>query len=337
VERWILLVSAELAYQVLGPYVSELDRLHALERLNGNQNGNVLVLDIEPGKRPVIRCVTTRGLASKHGARSASTAKRATAAPGLAQQPRSAISPETSIDELDLKPKAISIFLDHGLTTLRDLAALPEAALRAHHGIGRGTLEKLRSMVRSAGLRFAPPPDPIARLHWENRQRRAEVSRPAAAPIADDAALSALGLLPAALTAATRRGLRTVSDLVSYTPLELSGLMSRRAVRDTMERLTLFGRSLQPESPRRLNGFGLIERSEYLSTLSVRTPVKELRQLLGRRATSALQAAGFEGAGDLLSRSLPETLSERDRARVDRFVLEFRLSLETRRGNGSVA
>ena len=335
-ERWILLVSAELAYQVLGPYASELDRLHALERLNGDQNGNVLVLDIEPGKRPVIRCVTTRGVSDKHSARNASTAKRATAAPGLPQQPRAAISPETRIDELELKPKAISIFLDHGLTTLRDLAALPEAALRAHHGIGRGTLEKLRSIVRSAGLRFAPPPDPLARLHWENRQRRAEVPE-AAAAIADDAALSALGLLPAALTAAMRRGLRTVSDLVSYTPLELSGIMSRRAVRDTMARLTLFGRSLQPESPRRLNGFGLIERSEYLNTLSVRTPVKELRQLLGRRAASALQAAGFEGAGDLLSRSLPETLSERDRARVDRFVLDFRLSLETRRGNGSVA
>ena len=335
-ERWILLVSAELGYQVLGPYTSELDRLHALEKLNGNQKGNILVLDLERGKRPVIRCVTTRGLSSKPHALTASTAKRSAAAPGLAQPPRAAVSPETRIDELDLKPKAVSIFLDHGLRTLRDLAAFPEAALRAQHGIGRGTLEKLRSMVHSAGLRFAPPPDPVARLHWENRQRRAEVSKPAA-PIADDAALSALGLLPAALTAATRRGLRTVSDLVSYTPLELSGIMSRRAVRDTMERLTLFGRSLQPESPRRLNGFGLIERSEYLSTLSVRTPLKELRKLLGRRATAALQAAGFEGAGDLLSRSLPETLSERDRARVDRFVLEFRQSLETRRGNGSVA
>jgi len=336
VERWILLVSAELGYQVLGPYTSELDRLHALEKLNGNQKGNILVLDLERGKRPVIRCVTTRGLSSKPHALTASTAKRSAAAPGLAQPPRAAVSPETRIDELDLKPKAVSIFLDHGLRTLRDLAALPEAALRAQHGIGRGTLEKLRSIVHSAGLRFAPPPDPVARLHWENRQRRAEVSKPAAL-LADDAALSALGLLPAALTAATRRGLRTVSDLVSYTPLELSGVMSRRAVRDTMERLTLFGRSLQPESPRRLNGFGLIERSEYLATLSVRTPLKELRKLLGRRATAALQAAGFEGAGDLLSRSLPETLSERDRARVDRFVLEFKLSLETRRGNGSVA
>ena len=335
-QRWILLVSAEPGYQVLGPYTSELDRLHALERLNGDQNGNVLVLDLERGKRPVVRCVTTRGPSSKPHALAASTAKRSAAAPGLAQPPRAAVSPETRIDELDLKPKAVSIFLDHGLRTLRDLAALPEAALRAQHGIGRGTLEKLRSIVHSAGLRFAPPPDPVARLHWENRQRRAEVSKPAA-PIADDAALSALGLLPAALTAATRRGLRTVSDLVSYTPLELSGVMSRRAVRDTMERLTLFGRSLQPESPRRLDGFGLIERSEYLSTLSVRTPLKELRKLLGRRATAALQAAGFEGAGDLLSRSLPETLSERDRARVDRFVLEFRQSLETRRGNGSVA
>ncbi len=335
-ERWILLVSAELGYQVLGPYTSELDRLHALEKLNGNQKGNILVLDLERGKRPVIRCVTTRGLSSKPHALTASTAKRSAAAPGLAQPPRAAVSPETRIDELDLKPKAVSIFLDHGLRTLRDLAALPEAALRAQHGIGRGTLEKLRSIVHSAGLRFAPPPDPVARLHWENRQRRAEVSKPAAL-LADDAALSALGLLPAALTAATRRGLRTVSDLVSYTPLELSGVMSRRAVRDTMERLTLFGRSLQPESPRRLNGFGLIERSEYLATLSVRTPLKELRKLLGRRATAALQAAGFEGAGDLLSRSLPETLSERDRARVDRFVLEFKLSLETRRGNGSVA
>src|SRR5713226_2653119 len=130
--------------------------------------------------------------------------------------------------------------------------------------------------------------------------------------------------------AMTRRGLKTVSDLVSYTPLELSGIMSRRAIRDTMERLTLFGRSLQPESPRR-NGFGLIERSEYLNTLSVRTPVKELRHLLGKRATSALQGAGFEAAGDILSRSLPEKLSERDRARVDGFVLEFRTSLETRR------
>jgi hypothetical protein len=336
VERWILLASAELAYQVLGPYMSELDRLHALERLNGNQNGNVLVLDLEWGKRPVIRCVTTRGHSSKHNARNESSAKRATAAPGLAPHLRAAISPETSIDELDLKPKALSIFLDNGLKTLRDLAALPEAELRAQHGIGPGTLEKLRSIVHSAGLRFAPPRDPVARLYWENRQRRAEVSKPAA-PIADTAAVSALGLLPAALTALTRRGLKTVSDLVSYTPLELSGIMSRRAVRDTMERLTLFGRSLQPESPGRLNGFGLIERSEYLNTLSVRTPIKELRRLLGRRATYALHAAGFEGAGDILSRGLPETLSERDRARVDRFVLEFRLSLETRRGNGSVA
>jgi hypothetical protein len=68
-----------------------------------------------------------------------------------------------------------------------------------------------------------------------------------------------------------------------------------------------------------------------LNTLSVRTPVKELRHLLGRRATSALQGAGFEAAGDILSRSLPEKLSERDRARVDGFVLEFRTSLETRR------
>jgi hypothetical protein len=336
VERWILLVSAELAYQVLGPYASELDRLHALGRLNGNQNGNVLVLDLGRGKRPVIRCVTTRGLSGRQNARNESSAKRATAAPGVAQHYRAAISPATSIDELDLKPKAVSVFLDNGLKTLRDLAALPEAELRAQHGIGRGTLEKLRSILHSAGLRFAPPRDPVARLHWENRQRRAEVLEPAAT-VADDAGVSALGLLPAALTAATRRGLRTISDLLSYTPLELSGIMSRRAVRDTMERLTLFGRSLQPESPKRLNGFGLIERSEYLNTLSVRTPVKELRQLLGRRAISALQAAGFEGAGDLLSRSLPETLSERDRARVDRFVLEFRLSLETRRGNGSVA
>src|SRR5436853_304439 len=117
----------------------------------------------------------------------------------------------------------------------------------------------------------------------------------------------------------------------SYTPLELAGVMSRRAVRDTVERLTLFGRSLQPESPRRPNGFGLIERSEYLDSLSVRTPVKELRPLLGKRATSALRAAGFEAAGDILSRSLPERLSERDRARVDRFALELRTSLETRR------
>jgi len=36
-------------------------------------------------------------------------------------------------------------------------------------------------------------------------------------------------------------------------------------------------------------------------------------------------------AGDILSRSLPEKLSERDRARVDRFALELRTSLETRR------
>src|SRR5438552_2476103 len=132
-------------------------------------------------------------------------------------------------------------------------------------------------------------------------------------------------------TAATRRGLTPVSDLVRYTPLELAGVMSRRAVRDTIERLTLFGRSLQPDSPRRANGFGLIERSEYLNSLSVRTPVKELRPLLGKRATSALRAAGFEAAGDILSRSLPERLSERDRVRVDRFALELRTSLETRR------
>ncbi len=298
-ERWILLVSAEHAYQVLGPYASELDRLRALGRLNGNQSGNVLVLDVERGKYPAIRCVT-------------------------------AISPDTRIDELHLKPKALGIFLDNGLKTLRDLAALPEAELWAQHGIGQVTVEKLRSILHSAGLRFAPPPDPVARLHWENRQRRAEVLRPAA-PVPDDAAISALGLLPAALTAATRRGLKTVSDLVSYTPLELAGVMSRRAVRDTIERLRLFGRSLQPESPRRPNGFGLIERSEYLNSLSVRTPVKELRPLLGKRATSALRAAGFEAAGDILSRSLPERLSERDRVRVDRFALELRTSLETRR------
>ncbi len=314
-ERWILLVSAELAYQVLGPYISELDRLHALGRLNENQSGNVLVLDVERGKYPAIRCVTTRGRSGMQNARTEGSA---------------AISPDTRIDELHLKPKALRIFLDNGLKTLRDLAALPEAGLWAQHGIGQVTVEKLRSILHSAGLRFAPPPDPVARLHWENRQRRADVLKPAAS-VPGDAAISALGLLPAALTAATRRGVKTVSDLVSYTPLELAGVMSRRAVRDTIERLTLFGRSLQPESPRRPNGFGLIERSEYLDSLSVRTPVKELRPLLGKRATSALRAAGFEAAGDILSRSLPERLSERDRARVDRFALELRTSLETRR------
>jgi len=330
VERWILLVNAEYAYQVLGPYASELDRLRALGRLNGNQSGNVLVLDVERGKYPAIRCVTTRGPSGMHNGRNESNAKRATAAPGVAQDRRAAISPDTRIDELHLKPKALGIFLDNGLKTLRDLAALPEAELWAQHGIGQVTVEKLRSILHSAGLRFAPPADAVARLHWENRQRRAEVLRPAA-PVPDDAAISALGLLPAALTAATRRGLKTVSDLVSYTPLELAGVMSRRAVRDTIERLRLFGRSLQPESPRRPNGFGLIERSEYLNSLSVRTPVKELRPLLGKRATSALRAAGFEAAGDILSRSLPERLSERDRVRVDRFALELRTSLETRR------
>jgi hypothetical protein len=330
VERWILLANAELAYQVLGPYTSELDRLHALGGLSGNQNGDVLVLDLKRGKRPVIRCVTTRGPSGKQNARNRNSARRAAAAPSVAQRHRAAISPDTSIDELDLKPKALSIFLDNGLKTLRDLAALPEAELWAQHGIGRSTVEKLRSILHSAGLRFAPPSDPVARLHWENRQRRAEVLKPAAT-VADDAALSALGLLPAALTAVTRRGLKTVSDLLSYTPLELSGIISRRALRDTTERLTLFGRSLQPESPRRLNGFGLIERSEYLSTLSVRTPIRELRHLLGKRATSALQGAGFEAAGDVLSRSLPARLSERDRARVERFVVELRASLEARR------
>ncbi len=317
-ERWILLVSAERAYQVLGPYASERDRLQVLGRLNGNQNGNVLVLDIERGKYPVIRCVTTRGPSSMQNGRHESSAKRAT------------ISPDTRVDELHLKPKALRIFVDNGLKTLRDLAVLPEAELWAQHGIGQVTVEKLRSILRSAGLRFAPPADPVARLHWENRQRRAEVLKPAAT-VPDDAGISALGLLPAALTALTRRGLKTVSDLVSYTPRELSGIMSRRAVRDTVERLTLFGRSLQPEPPRRLYGFGLIERSEYLNTLSVRTPVKELRPLLGKRATSALRAAGFEAAGDILSRSPPEKLSERDRARVVRFALELRRSLETRR------
>ena len=55
-ERWILLVNAEHAYQVLGPYASELDRLRALGTLNGNQSGNVLVLDVERGKYPAIRC-----------------------------------------------------------------------------------------------------------------------------------------------------------------------------------------------------------------------------------------------------------------------------------------
>ena len=329
-ERWILLVSAEHAYQVLGPYTSELDRLHALGKLNGSQSGNVLVLDVERGKYPVIRCVTTRGLSGRQNARNESSDRRATAAPGMAQDRRAAISPDTRIDELHLKPKALRIFLDNGLKTLRDLAVLPEAELWAQHGIGQVTVEKLRSILRSAGLRFAPPADPVARLHWENRQRRAEVLKPAAT-VPDDAGISALGLLPAALTALTRRGLKTVSDLVSYTPRELSGIMSRRAVRDTVERLTLFGRSLQPEPPRRLHGFGLIERSEYLNTLSVRTPVKELRPLLGKRATSALRAAGFEAAGDILSRSPPEKLSERDRARVDRFALELRRSLETRR------
>jgi hypothetical protein len=330
VERWILLVSAEHAYQALGPYTSELDRLHALGKLNGSQSGNVLVLDVERGKYPVIRCVTTRGLSGRQNARNESSDRRATAAPGMAQDRRAAISPDTRIDELHLKPKALRIFLDNGLKTLRDLAVLPEAELWAQHGIGQVTVEKLRSILRSAGLRFAPPSDPVARLHWENRQRRAEIRKPAAS-VADDAGISALGLLPAALTAVTRRGLKTVSDLVSYTLLELSGIMSRRAVRDTIERLTLFGRSLHPESPRRLNGFGLIERSEYLNSLSLRTPVKELRHLLGKRATSALRAAGFVAAGDILSRSLPEKLSERDRARVDRFALELRTSLETRR------
>jgi hypothetical protein len=318
VERWILLVSAEHAYQVLGPYTSELDRLHALGKLNGSQSGNVLVLDVERGKYPVIRCVTTRGLSGRQNARNESSDRRA------------AISPDTRIDELHLKPKALRIFLDNGLKTLRDLAVLPEAELWAQHGIGQVTVEKLRSILHSAGLRFAPPSDPVARLQWENRQRRAEIRKPAAT-VPEDAAISTLGLLPAALTAVTRRGLKTVADLVSYTPLELSGVMSRRAVRDTIERLALFGRSLRPESPRRPNGFGLIERAEYLNTLSVRTPVKELRHLLGKRATSALHGAGFEAAGDILSRSLPEKLSERDRARVDGFVLEFRTSLETRR------
>jgi hypothetical protein len=315
VERWILLVSAEHSYHVLGPYASEPDRLDALARLNGNQSGNVLVLDVERGKYPAVRCVTTRGRSGMQNARNESSA---------------AISPDTRIGELHLKPQALRIFLDNGLKTLRDLAALPEAGLWAQHGIGQVTVEKLRSILHCAGLRFAPPPDPVARLHWENRQRRAEVLEPAAS-VPDDAAISALGLLPAALTAATRRGLKTVSDLVSYTPLELSGIMSRRAVRDSVERLSLFGRSLQPESPRRPNGFGLIERSEYLNTLSIRTPVKELRLLLGKRATSALRAAGFEAAGDILSRSLPQRLSERDRARIDRFALELRTSLEARR------
>ena len=315
VERWILLLSAEQTYQVLGPYASERGRLEALGRLNGNQNGNVLVLDVERGKPPVIRCVTTRGRSGRQNAHNESSA---------------ALSPDTRLDQLRLKPKALRIFLDNGLKTLRDLAVLPEAELWAQQGIGQVTVKKLRSILRSAGLGFAPPPDPGARLHWENRQRRAELVEPAAA-LPDDAAISALGLLPAALTAVTRRGLKTVVDLVSYTPRELSGIMSRRAVRDTVERLTLFGRSLRPESPRRLNGFGLIERSEYVNTLSVRTPVKELRPLLGKRATSALRAAGFEAAGDILSRGLPEKLSERDRARVDRFALELRTSLETRR------
>jgi hypothetical protein len=337
VERWILAVSAEHAYQLLGPYASELERLHALGRLTENLNGNVLALDLAQGKRPVIRSVTTlRGFAGNQNARNGSSAKPAAAAPRMPQHCRAAISPDTRIDELDLKPKALSLFRGNGLKTLRDLAALPEAGLLAQHGIGPGTVEKLRSILLSAGLGFAPPPDPLARLHWENRQRRAEVIEPAAT-VPDDARVSALGLLPAALSAATRRGLKTVSDLVGYTPLELSGIMSTRAVRDTMERLTLFGRSLQPESPRRLNGFGLIERSEYFNGLSARTPVKELRHLLGVRAASALRAAGFEAAGDLLSRSLPEKLSERDRMRVDRFVLELRMSLETRRGSGSLA
>jgi len=107
---------------------------------------------------------------------------------------RATISPDTRVDELHLKPKALRIFVDNGLKTLRDLAVLPEAELWAQHGIGRSRWKSSdRSCVLPAsGLRRPPTRSPgcIGKTASAARSPQTCSHR------ADDAGISALGFFP---------------------------------------------------------------------------------------------------------------------------------------------
>lgn len=330
-ERWVLVIAPRDSYQLHGPYASELERGKALSSVNGGPESTVLALDLKTGGRPMIRLVTIRNEAAAGRA----PESRRLGKPN-ARRPKQTTSPAarrtalTPIDELGLRPGIVSKLKSQNVETLADVAALSKTDVFKMRGVGRHMIEQLKSALDEAGLSFAPPADPVAKLYWTNQRAREAVGK-AGATIDDEAALHALGLSGEALKRATRKGIATVGELMRYSPVTLYQVMSKRAVLDTMERLALFGRGLQPEPPARLYAYGLLDRSEYLATIDARTPLAEIRHLLEVRAYTRLVAAKFERAGDVLRRSTPQGLSRYDLARVDRFVLEMKASLEARR------
>jgi hypothetical protein len=127
---------------------------------------------------------------------------------------QAALSPQTDIRELGLRPAALYRFLELNIFALEDFSAISEADLYLPK-VGAATITSIREKLLAVGLDFLPPANAVRRALQRSKVIR---SGAAATPILDDSCgVAELGLKTYALKRLLSKGVESIGQLRAMT------------------------------------------------------------------------------------------------------------------------
>lgn len=208
--------------------------------------------------------------------------------------------PTTPIEELQIRRVVYFRLREEHIYCLEDLSAITERDLLKMPGVGRTTVEYLRSALETIGLSFLPEPDPD-RADMD-RTRHARRTSPAARAKCLDglSSIADLGLSIQTFKRAKSRGYRAVDDLRRLTARQFAMEFGAGQAREILETLKAVGLpSIAPSSPLDLWRFGILRKDELVRPSSPETPIEQLAPWVGKGVTASLARNGTRTLGDL--------------------------------------
>lgn len=151
----------------------------------------------------------------------------------------------TPIQQLRLRPLVAQHLRERGIGTLLDLSATSIDELRGTPGLGALTIERLRVLLRSAGLDLGEPADPVHRAIAQAESARRMRSATRALHICDASPVADLGPGRAALRRCWSRDIATVGQLRANSMQQLVAQVGPRAALDLAVRLREVGLRLE--------------------------------------------------------------------------------------------
>lgn len=212
-------------------------------------------------------------------------------------------TPTLPIDELPLRCEARLRLKEMRVYCLEDFSEVTEREFLVLPDVGRLTVERIRGMLEQIGLEFKPDTDPVRALVEANRLARKVPPAERLSQVTDESGISTLGLAPAILRRAMRKGHLTVAALRNQPLRKLSAEYGKQQVKEILDVLAQAGLALQP-APSALDLWraGLARAEELEIPRDPQTDVASAAPWLGYALTERLRRTGVVTLQNLADR-----------------------------------